>query len=254
MKRNAKILLTALLLGFSLVAAAADGLPPVQMGGTFGRDSSKCSGRSFPKRLFMPKGSLGAGLQATYLALDASDSQLAMVLTGADARFSLFRIAPAFSWAYADNRMFGVRLGYMSVNAQVQRAGVSLFDDALAFDLSGVDTRLHTCSAGIYHRNYFGLDSRGVCALFADIQLGYAYSQTAQGGYRDHKIVLSFCPGVEVFAMNNLSLQLSLGLADVSYHIATSLTDAGTAGRSNTFTAQTRLNLLDLNFGLTLYW
>ena len=226
-----------------------------KMGVQIGVDSSSFSGRTFLKRLFVQKGTWGFGLQGTYLSTKGSDSNILMLLTGLNGGISYGSISPSVSYAYAPNLACGVRLNYTGADGVVDEALFDLMNDGLSFPLSGLQMSMRSVGLSLFHRFWMGLDDRGRCALFLDGVLSASRSRLYSGGYTDtRRYALSLCPGFEVFVMNFLSLQLSLGLAS-GYFVDSKVYDnAGTQiGGSRDWKAGTGLNLLDLNFGLTFY-
>ena len=245
---------TIFILFFALMAFTMQAQEPIRMGKTVGVDSSKTTGRSFPKRLFSAKGSWGIGLDGVYVGVKGSDSNIMMLLTGVNGSLNFGRIAPMFTYTYADNLAVGFRLTYMGAKGNLDSATALGLAD-LNMDLSGLGLRLDCYSASVFHRNWFGLDDKGRFGLFIDSALSYQHLRATTSYYSiSHRAALSFSPGLEIFVMNFFSLNLSIGLATVYYEFS-NVYDKGwqRTGGSNGFHAGTGLSVLDLNFGLTLY-
>ncbi|MBO4447551.1 MAG: hypothetical protein J5764_05450 [Bacteroidales bacterium] len=227
----------------------------IKTGDIMGRDSSKLSGRSFPKRLFMQKNSLKLGLQGIYLNFDSSDSQAFMMLTGLSGKASMMRLAPSFAWCYHNNQMLGIKFSYTWAEVELGGANISLLSDDMSFSLGESGGSLHNFGGAIYHRSYFGLDRRGRCALFIDLEGSYSNSRIGLAPNQTdiRRMALSFCPGFELFLMNRLSLHFEIGLADISYNFARNYENGQVIGKSDKFNAAARLNLSRLDFGLNFY-
>lgn len=246
------LLILFLALGLPLHAQTSDA--PMKMGVTIGKDSSKVSGRSFPKRLFSPKGAWGVGLSGVYLGASGSDSNVMMLLTGINGSFRFGRIYPTVTYTYMDNQAVGLRLLYMGAKSHVDSATALGLAD-LDMSLSGLGLTLDCFGASAFHRNWFGLDDKGRFAIFLDAGLSYQHLRF-QSSYKSlsHRIALTFSPGVEIFVMNFLSLDLSIGLATGYYEFSSVYNEAGErTGRSNGFHFGTGLSLLDINFGFHFY-
>jgi hypothetical protein len=67
------------------------------------------------------------------------------------------------------------------------------------------------------------------------------------------KIYLAFAPGVIYIPMNNISIQANISIADLSYGCTTAYQDGNAVGTHKGWKAQAGLNLLNLNFGLTIH-
>lgn len=238
----------------AIALQAREKTQPVEMGKTIGTDTSKVSGRSFPRRLFSAKGTWGIGLDGMYIGMQGNNSNIMMLLTGINGGFSFGRIAPLVTWTYADNLAVGMRLTYMGAKGRLDSATALGLAD-LNMDVSGLDLRLDCYSASVFHRNWFGLDDKGRFGIYFDAALAYQHLRATTSYYGiSHRVALSFSPGFEVFVMNFLSLNLSIGLASVYYEWSDIYDKSWQrTGRSNGFHAGTGLSLLDLNFGLTFY-
>lgn len=227
----------------------------IKMGESYGRDSAGVSGRSFDKKLVIAKGSWNVGLDFLYLGLNSSNSEILMLVTGMTTHSSLLRVAPSVAWSFANNNVIGVKALYSNTNIILDNANVSLLSDDLKFSMSNIDTRMQSYGAGVYERTYFGLDKRGIFSIFLEFMLGYKYTRTDSGSAyaNTNSINLSFNPGFEVFVLNNLSLQLCIGLADIGYNWSRSF-DGNVEGTSDSFKANAQFNLANMDFGLKFYF
>ena len=140
--------------------------------------------------------------------------------------------------------------------------------DSMTADLLGnfsmtmenVSASSRAMSASVFHRTYVGLDDRGRVGLFWDYILGLTRTRT-QFSMTDpsdafsltQKIHLGFAPGIVYFPMNNISVQASIGLADVSYSNVKAYDGGNVVGQRQAWKAMASLNLLGLNFGLTVH-
>ena len=67
------------------------------------------------------------------------------------------------------------------------------------------------------------------------------------------KVHLGFAPGIVYFPMNNMSIQVSVCLADLSYNNITAWSEGKVVGTRNAWKAQAHLNIMDITFGLTIH-
>lgn len=233
-----------LLLLMLLLPAAAMGLRAAS-----GADSTAT------RKPFMEKNSLALGIQGTYFNMNSNDSQAFQLLTGISGKVSFMRIAPAFSWCYHRNQMLGIRFAYTWAELQLQNASVVLPMDGLDLNISNAGGTLNSFGGAIFHRSYFGIDRRGICAIFAEVAATYSNMRIAAAPNNNdlRSIALVFSPGFEVFVMNRLSLNFSLGLAKIGYNFARNYENGVLSGKSDTFVANVKPSLTDINFGLTYY-
>ncbi len=207
------------------------------------------------RKPFMQKNSLGLGVQGVYFNMNSSDSQAFQLLTGISGKVSFMRIAPSFSWCYHRNQMLGIRFSYTWAELQVQNASVNLPMEGLDLNISDVGGVLNRFGGALFHRSYFGIDRRGICAIYADVAINYSNARVAAAPNNNdlRSIALVFSPGFEVFVMNRLSLNFELGLAKIGYNFARNYENGVLSGKSDTFVANIKPSLTDINFGLTYY-
>lgn len=257
MKRFLFLLLTAFLC-LSLKAAdgsvsASDKADTVKMGQIYGSD--KARSRSFHKRLFSAKGSWGVGLQGTWLGARGTNSSVMALLTGLNGSFSFGRIAPAATYTYTDNAAVGLRFTYIGAQGNVDGGALQLMDVA-NLDLSGTSLKLRSYGASVFHRYWWGIDDRGRFGVLLDAALSYLNTNVEMGGrVLSQRVAFSVCPGLEVFVMNFLSLNLSVGLMSFSYDWDNNYKSDGTwSGDNKGVHLGTGLSLLDINLGLNFYF
>ena len=207
------------------------------------------------RKPFMQKNSLGLGVQGVYFNMNSSDSQAFQLLTGISGKVSFMRIAPSFSWCYHRNQMLGIRFSYTWAELQVQNASVNLPMEGLDLNINDVGGVLNRFGGALFHRSYFGIDRRGICAIYADVAINYSNARVAAAPNNNdlRSIALVFSPGFEVFVMNRLSLNFELGLAKIGYNFARNYENGVLSGKSDTFVANIKPSLTDINFGLTYY-
>lgn len=205
--------------------------------------------------VFTPKGEWSVGAQITALSLGADDGNVMMVLRDVNNSSSLKRFSLQGTYNYCNNMAVGLRLTYMRLDEKLDGITLDLLNEGLQFSLSDIQAATSTFRVSAFNRFYYPIDKRGLFGLFCDLSLSYAYNTTQTklldtGTIYSNKISLGFAPGLQVFVMNNVSLGVSLGLADISYTSARS----NEKGTRSAFGARGRLNLADLNFGINIHF
>ena len=126
--------------------------------------------------------------------------------------------------------------------------------------LENVSAASRAMSASLFHRTYVGLDNHGRVGLFWDYVLGLTRTRTqfdmatpSDAFSLTQKIHLGFAPGIVYFPMNNVSVQASISLADLSYSNVKAYDGGNVIGERHAWKAMASLNLLGLNFGLTVH-
>lgn len=217
--------------------------------------------RGLSQHLIIPKNEWQIGAQISHVSLSSSNSEYMLLLNGLDANGSITKIAPYFAYAYKNNRSIGVRVQYTSASGRVDEGELDLLSDDLNFSFENLNAELTSIQTSIYHRSYLGLDNKGRIGVFADIALSYAnsknvfsYNENTQDTYaRSHQLKLSLHPGIVVFAMNNISTHLSMGIGGVSYNKTSYIRDGQTIGQREFSKANFKLDILDISIGITIH-
>jgi len=130
------------------------------------------------------------------------------------------------------------------------------------FEMSFENMKANTMAMGasVFERTYIGLDNHGRVGIILDYILGVSRSKSQfyTGDSSDDysltkKIHLGFAPGIVFFPMNNVSIQASISLADLSYSNVSAYDGGEMVGTRHAWKALASLNVLGLNFGLTVH-
>lgn len=221
------------------------------------RDSSRT--RRLTNRLIAPKGEWQCGLSVMYADFSSGNSEYMLLLQGVGASASMLRLAPEAAYTFAPNHSVGARFQYTNVRGMVDSATADLLGN-FSTSVEDMHALSRSMSGCIFQRTYVGLDRYGRVGIFWDYVLGYTrtksqfYSGSASSDYSlKKKVHLGFAPGIVYFPMNNLSIQVSVCLADLSYNNVTAWSEGKVVGTRNAWKAQAHLNIMDITFGLTIH-
>lgn len=211
------------------------------------------------KHLIAPKGEWQCGLSVMYADFSSENSDYMLLLQGIGADASLLRIAPEAAYTFTDNHAVGAKFRYTVVNGMIDSATADLLGN---FSTSVQDLNARTMSMGgcVFQRTYVGLDNRGRVGIFWDYVLGFTrsksqfYSGEPSSSYSMKKRYhIGFAPGIIYFPMDNVSVQASISMANLSYSRVTAYRDGAPIGTRNSLKAQASLNIMDISFGLTIH-
>lgn len=215
--------------------------------------------RRFKNHLIAPKGEWQCGISVMYADFSSSNTEYMLLLNGVGADASMLRLAPEAAYTFADNHAVGAKFQYTNVNGMVDSATADLLGN---FEMTVENLHANTMSMGasVFQRSYFGLDNHGRVGIIIDYVLGVtrSKSQFFMGDASDaysltKKIHLGFAPGIVYFPLNNVSVQASISLADLSYSNISAFDDGEVVGIRHAWKALASLNLLGLSFGLTVH-
>ncbi len=221
------------------------------------KDTSKT--RRFKNHLIAPKGEWQCGLSIMYADFSSANSDYMLLLQGVDANASMLRLAPEAAYTFADNHAVGVRFQYTNINGMVDTATADLLGN-FNMTLEDINAYSRSMSGSVFKRTYIGLDSNGRVGIYWDYILGYTRTKSqflvGEGSSAfsvKNRVHLGFAPGIVYFPMNNVSIQASISLADLSYSMISAYEADRLAGRRQAWKAQASLNVLNISFGLTVH-
>lgn len=217
--------------------------------------------RGLKQFVIIPKGEVQGGIQMSYASISSNNSEFLMLLKDLDASGDFLRIAPYISYSYRCNKTIGLKFSYSNASASINAGDLELLSDDLNFTLDNIRGRLTSYGVGMFHRSYIGLDRRGRIGLFSDIMLSYqhsrmkfAYNDQTQDSYSlQNQLKLSFHPGVIIFLMNNVSLNVSFSVGSVSYNNVRYFQDGHSIGSRDHSQAKFKLDILDISYGVTIH-
>ena len=208
----------------------------------------------------IPKGEKLAGLQFAYLNMNSENSEYLLLANGLDAKASFSSLAPTMAYAVSTNRVIGARVAFNSASGYLDDTTLSLLNDGLEFDLHNVSASLKQRSAEAFYRRYLGLEEKGRLGLFYECALSYSYSKTAfslndksDDWSGSARAKFSFSPGIVFFPSSNISTQVCVSLADVTWGHTTYMSDGEAKGSMTRFRSQIGLDLLGISFGLIIH-
>lgn len=213
----------------------------------------------FTNHLIVPKGSWQCGISVMYADFSSDNTEYMLMLQGLNADASMLRLAPEAAYAYSDNHAVGAKFQYTNLNGMMDSATADLLGN-FSMTLENISAVSRSMSGSVFHRTYVGLDNHGRVGIFWDYILGvsrtrtqFAVTEPSDAYSLTKKIHLAFAPGIVYFPMNNVSVQVGISLADLSYSNVAAYQDGQLVGERHAWKALASLNLLGLNFGLTVH-
>ena len=177
-----------------------------------------------------------------------------------DCNFRTFSVKPFWGYAIRDNLVVGMKLGYNHTIAQLDNVSLAVED----LDVSLKDMRYaeDTYSAAVFHRSYVGLDHGKRFGLFNETTLSYNRGTSSfSRGTGDNlkrtettlnELHLGINPGLAVFIMQNVCAEVSFGVVGFKYRIEKQKNNLGETGKRRSSGANFKINLFNINIGITL--
>ncbi len=202
------------------------------------------------------------GLTASYTGYNSKDTDIALLIKDFNFTGSLFGIHPFVGYFFKDNQCIGVKLGYEGTNANLGSFNLDIIDD-MAISLTNMNYSASYYSAGIFYRTYVGLTAGGQFGVFNETSLTFTSGTSifASGPEEARKetktlsteIALGLNPGISVFIFDNVSANLSVGVLGLRYKHNKQFTDNVETGSYQSSGANFKINILNINIGITVH-
>lgn len=220
--------------------------------------------------VFVPKGTVGTGVNFSYNTLDLGDaaddsgySMLFDLVGGLQGSMYTFGLAPHLSYFVADNLSVGARFDYDRSSVDLGNAALSLGDD-MSLGISGYHILKHMFSGSLTMRYYMAIANSKRFALFAEVRAAGGYGQSKMwkeegenmfGSYQlTYKGALMLVPGICVFAHDNVAVEVAVGILGINYvrnEQIRNQVDHSSMQRSG---ANFRINPLAIELGTSFYF
>lgn len=211
---------------------------------------------------FIPKNKWLGGLTFSYINMDTDDSRLLFsILKDIDCSFRTFSVKPFIGYAIKDNIVIGAKMGYNHTVAGLGNISLNI-DEDLSYELKDMRYDEDSYTIGVFHRSYVGLDRDKRFGFFNETTLSYnSGSTTFSRGEGDtmkktettiNELHVGLNPGVVVFIMENVCAEVSLGVVGFKYRSEKQKNNEGEVGTRRSSGANFKINLFNINIGITL--
>ena len=216
---------------------------------------------------FVYKGEVMLGLTASYGTLNSDNSDLMLLLDGINVGLRSASINPFFAYAYRDNRAIGMRFGYDLINGELGNVGVNLGLIAEGMENMGIgDLKLRneSFSCAFFHRNFIGLDRRGIIGVILETELkvksGSSLITSGAGEdavnslSRNFAAKLNFNPGMGIYVFPQVCVTVTVGVGGLSYNNIRQYNAANEiVGRRDHSNMQFKVDLTNIQIGIVAH-
>ena len=217
--------------------------------------------RKIEQIAFVPKGQWITGVSVNY-SQSTQDAYQFLILENLNGDTYTFKVSPMLMFAFKDNLAAGARFAYSRQRTQLNSA-----DFVLGADTSYGIENLYSISHNFYgtaaFRSYMSLGKNTRFGLFNEVQLqlgggqsklcngsGESFSGTYETNF---SLNVGLAPGVCVFLNNYSALEVNVGVLGFEYRKTNSLTDQIYEALRDTKSANFRVNLFSITFGMVFY-
>lgn len=210
---------------------------------------------------FIPKNKWIGGVTVSVFNFESDNSRLLFsLLKDIDLNLRTLSVKPFVGYAIKDNTVIGLKFGYSRISGGINNLALNIEDLDIALkDIKYTDD---SYSFSLFHRSYIGLDPKGLFGLFNETTLGYSTGSTrfSRGAdetlkYTDtsiNQLKVGINPGIAIFIMPNVGAEVSFGVAGFTYNWEKQKKSSGETGKRTNSGANFKINLFNINIGLTV--
>lgn len=217
--------------------------------------------RNIESVVFVPKGQWVAGLSVSYDQSNQNKYQF-LVLEGISGDTYSFKVSPMVCYIVRDDMGFGGKFAYSRSLTKLENADIVLGADN-EFNVENLYRLSHTYSAMAIMRNYFSIGRSKRFGFFSELQLQMAGGQSKlmkgkhedlTGAYeRNFSMSVGVAPGLCVFLNNYSALEVNVGVLGFKYTDTKQISDQIYVSHRNSKSANFRINLFSISFGVAFY-
>lgn len=210
---------------------------------------------------FVPKGQWITGVSVSYSQSNQDNYQF-LVIENLSGDTYTFKVSPMLMFAFKDNLAAGGRLSYSRRRSRIDGARVVLASDT-DYDIDNLYSISHSYHFSGAFRQYMSLGSNTRFGLFNEVQMqiGGGQSKLCNGSGEDltgtyersFDFDIGLAPGLIVFLNNYSALEVNVGVLGFSYSHTRSTTDQVKVSHRNMSSANFRVNLFSITFGVAFY-
>ncbi len=217
--------------------------------------------RKLEQITFVPKGQWITGVSVSYSQSDQDKYQF-LIIENLSGDTYTFKVSPMLMFAFKYNLAAGGRFAYSRQRTRLNSADVVLGSDT-EYNVDNLYSISHNFSGMLAFRNYISLGRSTRFGLFNEVQLqfGGGQSKLCTGTGRDFtgtfersfNMSVGLAPGLAVFLNNYSALEVNVGVLGFNYSQTKSTTDQIYIANRDTKSANFKINLFSITFGVAFY-
>lgn len=217
--------------------------------------------RGIEQYSFIPRGQWITGVSVSY-SQESHDNYQFLIIEGIKGDAYTFKVSPMLMYSFKDNMAIGGRFAYKRTLMRVDKARFVLGVDT-DYNIDNLYSLSHSYSGMVAYRNYISFGDNKRFGLFNEmqLQLGGSQSKLCSGSGADltgtyetsFDLDIGLAPGVIMFLNNYSAIEVNVGVLGFSYSSTKSVTDQIYVAHRNSQSANFRVNLFSITFGVAFY-
>lgn len=210
---------------------------------------------------FVPKGQWVTGVSISYAQSTQNKYQF-LILENISGDTYSFKVSPMVCYIFKDDMGAGGRFSYNRSLTKLEKADIVL-DSETDYGADCLYSLSHNYFVTGIVRNYFSLGRSRRFGIFNEIQLKLGGGQSKitngtgeslTGAYeRNFQLGIGIAPGLAVFLSNYSALEVNVGVLGFNLTDTKSISDQIYVSRRKSRSANFRINLFSITFGVAFY-
>jgi len=232
-----------------------DSLPPVE------EQQLETYEKNLESVTFVPKGQWITGISISYTQSNQNKYQF-LILENLSGDTYSFKISPMLMFAFKNDMAAGGKLSYTRSLTKLENADIVLGSDT-QYGVENLYRLSHNFYAMAAMRNYFSIGRSKRFGFFNEIQiqLGGGQSKLMSGKNteltgafeRNFSLDVGIAPGIAVFLNNYSALEVNIGVLGFNYTHTKQISDQIYVSHRKAKSANFRINLFSITFGVAFY-
>ncbi len=210
---------------------------------------------------FIPKGQWITGVSVSYSQSDQNNYQF-LIIENLNGDTYTFKVSPMLLFCFKDNLAAGGRFAYSRQRTRLNSTDIVLGSDT-SYDISNLYSISHNFYGTAVFRSYLSLGKSTRFGLFNEVQLqlGGGQSKLCSGSgasftgtfEENFSMNIGLAPGAVIFLNNYSALEVNVGVLGFNYNRPRSTTEQIYLANRNTKSANFKINLFSIMFGVSFY-
>lgn len=217
--------------------------------------------RNLEQISFVPKGQWITGVSVNY-SQSSQDNYQFFIIENLNGDTYSFKVSPMLMYAFKDNLVAGGKFTYTRQRTKLDQARV-VIDSETEYDVDNLFSISHNYSAMAAFRNYISFGTNTRFGMFNEVQLqfGGGESKLCNGSgdnltgtfERTYSVNVGVAPGLVMFLNNYSAIEVNVGVLGFNYSHTKATTDRIYVANRNYNSANLRINLFSITFGVVFY-
>ncbi len=246
---------------YSVTHVMAQSMPTTMPEHKTTRDTIPEFKRDIQQISFVPKGQWITGVSVSYARSDQDNYQF-LIVEGVDGDTYTFKVTPMLLYAFADNLAAGGKMSYARQRTRLNYADVKFASDT-DFEIDNLYSISHSFSVMGAFRNYISLGNNTRFGLYNELQLQLSGGESKlcngtgddlTGTFeRTYSLNVGMSPGMIMFLNNYSAIEVNVGVLGFNYSRTKSTTDQVYVAHRVNKSANFKINLFSITFGVVFY-